>query len=914
MASKNIKGITVQIGADVTSLDKGLKQADKSIKEVRNELAEVEKALKLDPGNTTLLAQKQELLAEQVNKTKDKLKLLRDAQGQVVEQFKSGQISGEQYRAFQREVTNTESALRRLRNESTTYNREQSSLHRTTESLRENLKNLAKAFEGVAEHAKKIAGSTLTAVQTSFKAVTKEVELGIKAFEAYVAGLTTATTAIGGFAISSGASFEQSMSKVQSLSGATGDDLKALEDAAREMGASTSKSASEAADALSYMALAGWDNTQMLTGLEPILRASEAGEMDLATCSDLVTDSMSAMGIQTEELAGYLDVVTNTQNSANTSMQQMLEAYVGCGGTLKNLEVPLEESASLIGVLANRGIKGSEAGTSLNSVLVNLMGVGGQAAEALDTLKVSMYDDETGARKSVTEVLTELNGKLAECTDEQKDLFTAQIGGKTQMDTLQALLAGMNEEYTDLNETISNSDGVLMSTAKTMQDNFNGAVTEAKSALEGLGISIYDTFSDDLTSGIRKVTEYISRISEFGVQKGNITSVLKSISSEVSVILKRLIEGLGDEVKNGTEVFNGVILGIVDIITNTLPSFTETILPVLIEGLFNLINGMIERLPDIIDVLLDLGLSLVMGIQEGMLQSVTILSEKLPEILEIAFEYLVNNIPFIITTGYQITLTLIDAIADNLPMLVEMALKLIMTIAHAIIDNLDKIIESTLKLVDAICQAILDNLDLIIDATIEIILALTQAIIDNLPEIVEAAIEILVTLGAALIEFVARLTDYIPEVIQKVKEAFTDYDWAGLGGEIMQSIFDGINNVGEKAQSLLASAGEHIIDALGFHADGTWSLPFFAEGGTLTNGSAIVGEAGPELLSVANGRAVVTPLADVPGAAFAGMGNQTVYITNSINVENVSSDYDVRRINEQLAIEQRNAYDAIGGW
>ena len=166
--------------------------------------------------------------------------------------------------------------------------------------------------------------------------------------------------------------------------------------------------------------VAGWDTQQMLGGLEPILRASEAGQMDLARCSDLVTDSMSAMGIQTEDLGHYLDVASKAQASSNTSLDQLMEAYIGCGGTLKNMNVPIEESATLLGTLANRGIKGSEAGNSLNSILVNLMGVGGEAGKALDALGVSMYNAD-GTNKGVTNTLKDLSVALGNCTQEEKD-------------------------------------------------------------------------------------------------------------------------------------------------------------------------------------------------------------------------------------------------------------------------------------------------------------------------------------------------------------------------------------------------------------------------------------------------------------------------------------------------------------
>ena len=910
MASKNIRGITIQIGADVTQLDKGLKTADKSIKQVQNELKEVEKALKLNPKNTELVAQKQQLLAEQVSKTSEKLSMLKNAQEQVEDQFKSGKITGEQYRAFQRELANTESELRSVRREQSAYNAEQGAARQASERLTAQMKTLADGLKNVANACTKVAGTALKGVELSFKAVAEEVKLGVKALEAYVTGLTTAATAVAGFAVKSGASFEQSMSKVQSLSGATGDDLKALEDKAREMGASTSKSASEAADALGYMALAGWNNQQMLEGLEPVLRASEAGQMDLATCSDLVTDSMSAMGIQTSELTHYLDVVTKTQSSANTSMQGMLEAYIGCGGTLKNLEVPLEESATLIGVLANRGIKGSEAGTSLNSVLVNLMGSGGQAAEALESLGVSMYDVD-GNRKGVTTTLRELDEALKNCSESERDVFTAHIGGKTQMDTLQALLAGLNEEYGDLNGKLQDVDGTLINTAKAMQENFNGAVTEAKSALEGLGLSIYNTFSADLTKNIRGITGYISMISE-AVQRGNVADVITSITKGLGIRLKQGLEEFAQNTAEISAIFNAVILGIVNVATYMLPSLTSQILPVLLRGMFDLVNGLIERLPEIVSVLLDLGARLITGILEGMNESAGLLAETLPEILQTAFDYLTDNLPFIITAGFEIILTLINAITAMLPDLIPMAISLIITISKALIDNLDKIIDSAVELIITLCDALLENLDPLIDASMDIIVAIVKALVDNLDKIIEVAITILITLGAALIDFAGRLTDYIPELITKIQTSFMDYDWAGLGGRIMQSIFDGINKIGENASNLLASAGEHILDALGFHPDGTFSLPFFAEGGVLTSGSAIVGEAGPELLSVSNGRAVVTPLTN--GSGYGMAQSPVYYINNTVNVERIDSDYDIKRINEQLAVEQRNAMDAVGGW
>lgn len=948
MTSK-IKGITIELNGDTTKLEKALKKSEKSIKDVKAELREVEKALKFDPKNTELLAQRQALLAEQVESTADKLKILKNAQNEVQQQYESGKINGEQYRAYQREVLSTERSLRELRQSIRENDAESSKLHKTVEKLKNKFKTAYDTVKKFAQVAKELAAVTLKSLQISLKAVAAEVEVGMKAFKAYVTGLTTATTAIGAFAIKSGASFEQSMSKVQALSGATGDEFKALEDKAREMGANTSKSATEAADALGYMALAGWDTTQMLTGLEPILRASEAGEMDLATCSDLVTDSMSAMGIGVDELNHYLDVCSKTQSSSNTSMQQLLEAYVGCGGTLKNMEVPLTTSATLLGALANRGIKGSEAGTALNSVLVNLMGNTERTAKALDELGVSMY--ENGQRREINDVLKDLNVSLAQCSEEQRDTFTAFLGGKTQMDTLQALLAGMSEEYDTLNEKILNSEGCLIDTAKIMQDNFNGAVVAAKSAIEGLGISIFKTFSGDMTNVIRTATGFIARIAE-GIDKGNLFDVLHSITEEISNIISGTMTEVSGKISKGTEVFNSVIVSIVTVITSTLPGVTQKILPALINGLTNLVNDLVDLMPALAPAIVQGAVTLFGGLLSGMKQVAERLSDMLPGIVKSIVTYLVESLPQIFTTGIEIltaliegvlsslpdliegtktcVLTMVDTLIDNLPEILDMGVKillalidgivdmlpklvsqavdLIITIVDTILNNLDMIIDSALKIMLALCNALVDNIDKVIDATIRIIVAILKAVVDNLDKIVQAAVEILVTLGSALVSCAARCIDYVPELVKKIGEAFTGYNWGEVGSNIMDAVFNGIKNTVGRAKEILSGVGGHIKNAIAV-GSGAANIPAFANGGTLTHGTALVGEAGPELLSVSNGRAVVTPLTN---NTTSKVNSPTYNITNIVKVDKISTDYDIGRINERLAFEQKQQLAAIG--
>lgn len=312
---------------------------------------------------------------------------------------------------------------------------------------------------------------------------------------------TVGALAMGAFAPSSLKTykdFQQSMSNVAGILNvdATSETYKQLESAAREAGKSTTKTAQESADALSYMALAGWSVEDSMNGLMPILRASEATGADLATTSDLVTDSMSALGLQTNELNHYLDVCARAQNKSNTTLTQMQEAYIGCGGTFKTFNTPLQESGALLGILANRGIKGSEAGVKMQSTLVNLTKQSGESAKAMAAIGVSAYDSE-GKFKGVTNVLKEVQAATSGMTEEQRNTYLTMIAGKTQLTTLNALMAGLSNtledgtnEYQALYDTLGNCDGALDSMANTMTNNLSGAMARAQSATDDFKITI----------------------------------------------------------------------------------------------------------------------------------------------------------------------------------------------------------------------------------------------------------------------------------------------------------------------------------------------------------------------------------------------------------------------------------------
>lgn len=514
-----------------------LKEAIDATKEKLKELQKQNETMRSDFESGKINSEQYQSYQNELEATKAKMKELQNQAKELEASFKDGHITADEYRAYQREVENTKRELQNLQSE-------QNGTKKSTENLGKSAEKSGDNFKG----AKKNIKSYEDAVK-DLKSAMDDVAGDIKNVAAVaggaVAAVGTATVGAVGAAAEVGSGFEKSMSRVEAISGATGNDLERLRAAAETMGANTSKTASESADALSYMALAGWKTEEMLTGLEPILRASEAGEMDLATCSDLVTDSMSAMGVSVNDLSHYLDVVAAAQSNSNTNMQQLLEAFIECGGSAHNFGLNVEDLSTVLGVMANRGIKGTEAGTALNSIFVNMLGSTQKTAEAMDTLGLSLYDNE-GNMKDVTEVLKEMGGALASATDEQRNNLEAMLGGKTQITALQAMVNGLNGEYDDLSETLYDCDGALLKTAKTMQDNLTGNVTAMQSALEGLGIKVYDYLEEPLKSAVQSATKEISELSR-SVTEGQLSEVIERLADKFGKLIEKAAAFAADE-------------------------------------------------------------------------------------------------------------------------------------------------------------------------------------------------------------------------------------------------------------------------------------------------------------------------------------------------------------------------------
>ena len=462
MASR-IKGITVEIGGDTTGLEKALKGINSSIKTTQSALKDVERLLKLDPTNTELLTQKQKLLKDAIASTSEKLETLKEAQKQAKEQLERGELGQDKYDALQREIVETEQELKRLQEQAA-----------TTSVTLEKIAAAGDKFEK--------AGDSITNAG-------KQISVA-----------SAAVTGLGVAAVKTAADFDSAMANVAAISGATGDDLQALRDKAREMGEKTKFSASEAADAMSYMAMAGWKTGDMLSGIEGIMHLAAASGEDLATTSDIVTDALTAFGLTAEDSAHFADILAAASSNANTNVSMMGETFKYCAPVAGALGYSAEDVAEAIGLMGNAGIKSTQAGTALRTMMTKLQGELKLSGEALGEVTIQTANAD-GSMRELSDILADCRTAFSKMSESEAAAAAETLVGKNAMSGFLALMNSAPGDIDKLRNAIDNCDGSAENMAAIMQDNLNGQLTILKSQLEELAIS----FGEMLMPVIRKV-------------------------------------------------------------------------------------------------------------------------------------------------------------------------------------------------------------------------------------------------------------------------------------------------------------------------------------------------------------------------------------------------------------------------
>ena len=473
--ANRIKGITVEIGGDTTKLSKALEGVNKTIKNTQTQLKDVEKLLKLDPKNTELLSQKQKLLADSISATKDKLATLKTAAKQANAALANGEITQQQYDALQREIIETEQELRNLASEA----------NKASDSLSK-IGAAGEVLQNVGDKISDVGGKLTTHV-------------------------TVPIMAAGTAAVKTASDFDSAMSKVAAVSGATGDDLDKLRDKAREMGSKTKFSASEAAEAMNYMAMAGWKTNDMLSGIDGIMNLAAASGEDLATTSDIVTDALTAFGLTAADSGHFADVLAAASSNANTNVSMLGESFKYCAPIAGALGFSCEDTAEALGLMANAGIKSTQSGTSMRSIMTALSGDVKFCSETFGEMEIATTNQD-GSMRELSDILADCRVAFNQMTESEKASAAQALVGKNAMSGFLALMNAAPQDIDKLSGAIAECDGTSLAMAETMQDNLGGQLTILKSQLEELAISFGEILMPVIRDIVTKIQAFIDKL------------------------------------------------------------------------------------------------------------------------------------------------------------------------------------------------------------------------------------------------------------------------------------------------------------------------------------------------------------------------------------------------------------------
>lgn len=826
MAGSRIKGITVEIGGDTTGLDKALSGTNKEIGNTQKQLKDVERLLKLDPSNTKLLEQRHRLLGDAVAETKGKLETLKEAEKQVQEQFERGEVSREQYDALQREIAETEQSLRDLERQ---------------------------------------AGQSYTALQ-EISIFGEKLEKAGSAIEGVGQKLMPVTAAVGGLgaaAVTTAADFDAAMSQVEAISGASGEELEALRNKAREMGASTKFSASEAAEAMQYMAMAGWDVENMMGGITGVMNLAAASGEDLASVSDIVTDAMTAFGLSASETSTimkddleievdnttrFVDALAAASNSSNTNVAMLGESFKYVAPAAGALGYSVEDAAVALGLMANQGIKASQSGTALRTILTNMANPTDTMAMAMDALGLSLERDD-GSTKSLMEVMLDLrkgfgegsidvdefsnrmaqlqtqfdNGKISEdeyaegvenlivamygAEGAQKAQYAAMLAGKTGMAGLLAIVNTGEEDFNNLADAIYNANGTSQEMADIMQDNLEGQMTILKSQLEELAIS----FGEILMPAIRDI---VGKVQEFIDWLNNMDEGTKETIIQVALLAAAI----------------GPLLIVVGKVISAVGTIMQ-LAPKLGEAIYFLANNPIV---------------LIIAAIAGLVALIAAKGDEIQAILQKVDDFLQNIFAVDWTNVFG-------------PVLGE-ALNVLFANVKNIWDSIKRIFDGIIDFIRGVFtgdwQRAWEGVKNIFGGIFDGLIAIAKAPLNGIIGILNGLISGLNTLISGLNQIHIDVPDWVP----------------AIGGK-----------------------------SFGIHIGQIGKIPYLAKGGVLSQGSAVVGEAGPELLTMAGNRAIVQPLTN-QYTTNKNLGGISVYVYGA-------PGQNVRELAEMVGEEIQNAIE-----
>ena len=800
---------------DITNLKAGLAEANKMIRQSESEFIEAAAGMNNWSKSADGLKMRVDSLNKQIDIQKSKISALIKVKEETIEKMQKEGATNEEIAAsvdkVNSQLAKEQKQLDTLQGKADKAEKELDDFNESEVQAADGSKELEKNVDAAGKAAEKSAGGF-----TVFKGVLANLVTG---------ALNAAAGALKNFAgsvIETGMSFDESMSKVASLSGATGDELKLLTDTAREYGATTQFSASEAADALGYMALAGWDAKESTAALGGVLDLAAASGMDLAQASDMVTDYLSAFGMSAEQSAEFADLLAYAQANSNTSTEQLGEAFKNSAANLNAAGQDVQTVTALLSSMANQGLKGATAGTALSAIMRDITKKMENGKIAIGDTNVEVMDAE-GNFRDLTEILADVDKATEGMGDAEK---SAALMTTFTSDSIKGLNLVLNEgidKTAAFEEELRNSEGSAANMAKTMNDNLAGDIKSLNSAFDELKLTIFEGANTPLREMVQTVTT--------GVLPA-LTDMIKGVEG-ADVAFGEAIGGL---VKNAVNTLTGMLPSILRVASVLIPSIIETAvaqIPTLISFILN------DVLPSILDTLAKLIPAIINQVVAMIPQIVDSLLKAIPTLLNAAirlFSTLIDALPFILQSILSKLPELIKSIIDGLvsftdqltegaielltsivtaiPVIIDLLVEALPTIINALIGGLaaaaPQLLDAGIRLLMAIVQAIPTIVSALVSGLPKIITTIVSTLISNLPLIIEASIKLLMGILKAIPQITIELTKQLPTIISSIVSGLVSGipQIINAGKQLLNGLWQGLTS---NLKSKISKVGNDII-------------------------------------------------------------------------------------------------------
>lgn len=636
---------------------------------------------------------------------------------------------------------------------------------------------------------------------------------------------STAVSAVGGYVTKVGADFESAMSEVSAISGATGSELDALTQKAKEMGASTKFSASESAEAFKYMAMAGWETSDMLDGISGVMNLAAASGEDLAEVSDIVTDAITAFGLQASDSTHFADVLAAASNSANTNVSMLGASFKYAAPVAGALGYSIEDVSVALGLMASSGVKAEQAGTSMRAILSRLAKPTKEVNDAFSELGISASEALTnadGSMKPLSETIKILRDSMSGLDEATKASVASGIAGTEAMSGLLAIVNTSDSAFENLTESINNADGTAQLMADTMNDNLNGAIKIMKSAIDDFGISLYETFSVKAKDGVKILTDYISRLQK-AFESGGMQGFLTEFDSVMTDALGVVTEYLPKIISVGGSVVGSLANGIIQN------------LPALVDAASEIIINFVDNITAKAELIVDSGGYIVTDLADG----ISKFAEKLiPAVTNLCYTFAKQlshpvALQWILDAALEIIMSLVNGFMGALPTIVQSAPVIIGNLVAGLIVALPKIIDAGIEILMSLVNGILDTIPSLVAAIPTITMAIVNGILNSLDEIILAAIQITLSIAVGMIEAIPNMITQLPRIFLAIVNAFKEFNWKNIGSDLLTGIWYGIKDkvawLKEKVQGVVDKIKGWFTGKDGFdeHSPSKWSKKVF---------------------------------------------------------------------------------------